>query len=154
MTTQCGQTRHSADRVQHTINLMGRPVQGIGRDRGRAGVGQAPATAVRAHLAGAQPLAVSSLKAALDEGRDDSGPPKTRQNWRSVRWRTDTEMPDPGQSWKVPTEGNRGAGGRVTVNRVIRFLAVEAGVRQFLDVGTGLPTADNTHEVAQRAAPE
>jgi hypothetical protein len=30
----------------------------------------------------------------------------------------------------------------------------EAGVRQFLDVGTGLPTADNTHEVAQRLAPE
>jgi O-methyltransferase involved in polyketide biosynthesis len=29
-----------------------------------------------------------------------------------------------------------------------------AGVRQFLDIGTGLPTADNTHEVAQRAAPE
>ncbi len=29
-----------------------------------------------------------------------------------------------------------------------------AGIRQFLDIGTGLPTADNTHEVAQRAAPE
>src|ERR1700722_3514477 len=29
-----------------------------------------------------------------------------------------------------------------------------AGVRQFLDIGTGLPTADNTHDVAQRAAPE
>ena len=29
-----------------------------------------------------------------------------------------------------------------------------AGVRQFLDIGTGLPTAENTHEVAQRAAPE
>jgi len=29
-----------------------------------------------------------------------------------------------------------------------------AGVRQFLDVGTGLPTADNTHQVAQRVAPE
>jgi hypothetical protein len=30
----------------------------------------------------------------------------------------------------------------------------EAGIRQFLDIGTGLPTADNTHEVAQRVAPE
>ena len=29
-----------------------------------------------------------------------------------------------------------------------------AGVRQFLDIGTGMPTADNTHDVAQRAAPE
>ncbi|MET8247157.1 SAM-dependent methyltransferase [Streptomyces sp. NPDC005202] len=34
--------------------------------------------------------------------------------------------------------------------RAVRFLAGEAGVRQFLDIGTGLPTADNTHEVAQR----
>jgi hypothetical protein len=38
--------------------------------------------------------------------------------------------------------------------RTIRFLAGEAGIRQFLDVGTGLPTVDNTHEVAQRVAPE
>lgn len=35
----------------------------------------------------------------------------------------------------------------------VRQLAAD-GVRQFLDIGTGLPTADNTHEVAQRAAPE
>jgi hypothetical protein len=38
--------------------------------------------------------------------------------------------------------------------RSVRYLAAEAGIRQFLDVGTGLPTVDNTHEVAQRAAPE
>jgi hypothetical protein len=44
---------------------------------------------------------------------------------------------------------NRDALGRMT-----RFLAAEAGIRQFLDIGTGLPTADNTHEVAQRIAPE
>ncbi|MFC4051218.1 SAM-dependent methyltransferase [Actinomadura syzygii] len=37
--------------------------------------------------------------------------------------------------------------------RSVRFIA-EAGIRQFLDVGTGLPTVDNTHEVAQRVAPE
>jgi S-adenosyl methyltransferase len=43
---------------------------------------------------------------------------------------------------------------RAFLGRVIRFLAGEAGIRQFLDVGTGLPTADNTHEVAQRVAPE
>ena len=36
---------------------------------------------------------------------------------------------------------------------VVRYLT-DAGVRQFLDIGTGLPTADNTHEVAQRAAPD
>ena len=38
--------------------------------------------------------------------------------------------------------------------RVVRYLTAEAGIRQFLDIGTGLPTADNTHEVAQRVAPE
>jgi hypothetical protein len=40
------------------------------------------------------------------------------------------------------------------LTRAVRYLAGEAGVRQFLDVGTGLPTADNTHEVAQRVAPD
>jgi trans-aconitate methyltransferase len=43
---------------------------------------------------------------------------------------------------------------RVFLGRVVRFLAGEAGIRQFLDIGTGLPTADNTHEVAQRVAPD
>ncbi|RBM07271.1 SAM-dependent methyltransferase [Streptomyces sp. PT12] len=38
--------------------------------------------------------------------------------------------------------------------RSVRFLAREAGIRQFLDVGTGLPTADNTHQIAQRVAPD
>ncbi|MFC6016183.1 SAM-dependent methyltransferase [Plantactinospora solaniradicis] len=38
--------------------------------------------------------------------------------------------------------------------RAVRFLAAEAGIRQFLDVGTGLPTMQNTHEVAQKIAPE
>jgi S-adenosyl methyltransferase len=40
------------------------------------------------------------------------------------------------------------------LTRAVRYLAGEAKIRQFLDVGTGLPTADNTHEVAQRVAPE
>src|ERR1700754_80413 len=43
---------------------------------------------------------------------------------------------------------------RAFLQRTVRYLAAEKGVRQFLDVGTGLPTADNTHEVAQRVAPE
>jgi hypothetical protein len=37
--------------------------------------------------------------------------------------------------------------------RVVSYLAGEAGVRQFLDIGTGLPTADNVHEVAQSVVP-
>ncbi len=43
---------------------------------------------------------------------------------------------------------------RAFLGRVVRFLVGEAGIRQFLDVGTGLPTAENTHQVAQSAAPE
>ena len=38
--------------------------------------------------------------------------------------------------------------------RSVQYLADEAGIRQFLDIGTGLPTANNTHEVAQRVAPD
>ena len=40
------------------------------------------------------------------------------------------------------------------LKRSITFLAKEAGIRQFLDIGTGMPTAENTHQVAQAAAPE
>jgi hypothetical protein len=43
---------------------------------------------------------------------------------------------------------------RAFLGRAVHYLAAEAGIRQFLDVGTGLPSANNTHEVAQRAAPE
>jgi hypothetical protein len=42
---------------------------------------------------------------------------------------------------------------RKYLGRVTRYLAAEAGIRQFLDLGTGLPNQDNTHEVAQRVAP-
>lgn len=40
------------------------------------------------------------------------------------------------------------------IRRAVHYLVREAGIRQFLDIGTGLPTAENTHEVAQREAPE
>ncbi len=43
---------------------------------------------------------------------------------------------------------------RAYLGRVIRFFAAEAGIRQFLDIGTGIPTAGNTHHVAQAIAPE
>jgi O-methyltransferase involved in polyketide biosynthesis len=43
---------------------------------------------------------------------------------------------------------------RQFLTRAVGYLAGEAGIRQFLDVGAGLPTADNTHEVAQQVAPE
>jgi O-methyltransferase involved in polyketide biosynthesis len=43
---------------------------------------------------------------------------------------------------------------RAFLARTVRFLAAEEGIRQFLDVGTGIPTANNTHEVAQAVAPQ
>jgi len=45
-------------------------------------------------------------------------------------------------------------GNRAFLGRAVRYLVDEAGIRQFLDIGTGLPAANNTHEVAQKAAPE
>jgi len=45
-------------------------------------------------------------------------------------------------------------GNRAFLARSVRFLAGEQGIRQFLDIGTGIPTANNTHEVAQSVAPE
>ena len=43
---------------------------------------------------------------------------------------------------------------RAFLGRAVHYLAAEAGIRQFLDIGTGLPSSNNTHEVAQRVAPE
>src|SRR6266700_3112150 len=43
---------------------------------------------------------------------------------------------------------------RAFLGRTVRYLSREAGIRQFLDIGTGIPTASNTHEVAQEGAPE
>ncbi|MFY4723170.1 SAM-dependent methyltransferase [Streptomyces sp. LaBMicrA B280] len=53
-----------------------------------------------------------------------------------------------------PGIGEYARADRLFLGRAVRHLVEEAGIRQFLDVGTGLPTADNTHEVAQRIAPE
>ncbi len=43
---------------------------------------------------------------------------------------------------------------RAFLQRAVRFLAAEAGIRQFIDLGTGLPTKGNVHEVAQQAVPD
>jgi hypothetical protein len=42
---------------------------------------------------------------------------------------------------------------RAFLGRAVRFLAAEAGIRQFIDIGTGIPSAGNVHEVAGQAAP-
>jgi hypothetical protein len=52
-----------------------------------------------------------------------------------------------------PTVRTAAIENRRFLRRAVRYLATQAGVRQFLDVGTGIPAPDNTHEVAQAAAP-
>ncbi|WP_406731539.1 SAM-dependent methyltransferase [Streptomyces sp. NBC_01794] len=52
-----------------------------------------------------------------------------------------------------PGIGDYALADRLFLGRAVHHLAAEVGIRQFLDIGTGLPSADNTHEVAQRAEP-
>ena len=62
---------------------------------------------------------------------------------------------DAGEEMRVldPDIVDKARAARGFLSRVVTYLAGEAGIRQFLDIGTGLPTADNTHEIAQRVAP-
>jgi hypothetical protein len=53
-----------------------------------------------------------------------------------------------------PTMVELARANRAFLGRAVRFLAGEAGIRQFLDLGTGIPAAANTHQVAQEVAPE
>jgi S-adenosyl methyltransferase len=54
----------------------------------------------------------------------------------------------------IPTGRTGVRENRTFLGRAVRYLVSEAGIRQFLDIGTGLPSANNVHEVAQEAAPE
>src|SRR6201986_2794259 len=54
----------------------------------------------------------------------------------------------------APEMGFAARANRAFLGRVVRYLAAQAGIRQFLDIGTGIPTAGNTHQVAQAVAPE
>jgi S-adenosyl methyltransferase len=53
----------------------------------------------------------------------------------------------------VPTIRAAARENRAFLGRAVRYLVAEAGIRQFLDIGTGLPSANNVHEVAQDLAP-
>ena len=55
---------------------------------------------------------------------------------------------------RIPDIADGARAERAFLVRVVRFLVAEAGIRQFLDVGTGLPVLNNTHEVAQAMAPD
>ncbi|WP_327048986.1 SAM-dependent methyltransferase [Microbispora sp. NBC_01189] len=54
----------------------------------------------------------------------------------------------------APDAPAAGRSNRAFLRRVVRHLATEAGIRQFLDIGSGLPTQGNVHQVAQEAAPD
>jgi SAM-dependent methyltransferase len=56
--------------------------------------------------------------------------------------------------WELPGGYVGARANRAFLTRVVRFLAAECGIRQFLDIGTGLPAPDNTHEVAQAITPD
>ena len=53
----------------------------------------------------------------------------------------------------VPDAAKAARANRAFLGRAVRFLAEEAGIRQFLDIGTGLPTQGNVHEIAQATDP-
>jgi hypothetical protein len=54
----------------------------------------------------------------------------------------------------IPTMRAMAAANRAFLSRAVQYLAGEAGIRQFLDMGTGIPTSPNVHEVAQAVAPD
>lgn len=91
-------------------------------------------------------------------GRIDNTVPHSARVWNYLLGGRDNYEPDRrigdhiNRNWSGLSEVARTS--RHMLTRAVRHLAHEAGVRQFLDVGTGLPTMDNTHEVAQRVAPD
>jgi S-adenosyl methyltransferase len=54
----------------------------------------------------------------------------------------------------IPNMRAMAAANRAFLSRAVRYLVGEAGIRQFLDLGTGIPTSPNVHEVAQATAPD
>lgn len=88
----------------------------------------------------------------------DTSVPQTARIWNywlggKDNFAVDREMGDRVQAI-FPEIVENARTSRAYLARAVRFLVREAGIRQFLDVGTGLPTAENTHEIAQSMAPE
>lgn len=91
-------------------------------------------------------------------GHIDTSVPHAARFWNYLLGGKDNYAPDReiGDQMKTefPEMVNIARSSRRFLVRAVRYLVEQRGVRQFLDVGTGLPTTDNTHEVAQRHAPE
>ncbi len=88
----------------------------------------------------------------------DTGVPHTARVWNYFLGGTDNFVSDRVAAERVakvnPPVLELARASRAFLVRAVRHLASEAGIRQFLDIGTGLPTFNNTHEVAQAIAPE
>ncbi len=95
---------------------------------------------------------------AAIQARIDSTRPHTARIWNYWTGGKDHYPVDQAAGDQIralhPGIGEYALADRRFLGRAVRHLAAEAGVRQFLDVGTGLPSADNTHEVAQRIRPD
>ncbi|MEV6813125.1 SAM-dependent methyltransferase [Micromonospora sp. NPDC051296] len=93
-----------------------------------------------------------------DRPKLDTGVPQTARIWNYLLGGKDNFAADRVVGDQIistlPQLAENARLSRAYLARAVRHLAGEAGVRQFLDIGTGLPTADNTHEVAQAAAPD
>jgi hypothetical protein len=96
-----------------------------------------------------------------DESQDlpklDTTVPQTARIWNYLLGGKDNFAADRGVGDQIlaslPHLAENAKLSRAYLARAVRYLAGPAGIRQFLDIGTGLPTADNTHEVAQQVAP-
>jgi SAM-dependent methyltransferase len=84
-----------------------------------------------------------------------SHPARTYDYWLGGKdnYEADRDVGDQAMA-TLPTIPLAARANRAFLRRAVEYLAGEAGISQFLDIGTGLPTADNTHQVAQRVAPD
>jgi hypothetical protein len=88
----------------------------------------------------------------------DTNVPQTARIWNYLLGGKDNYAPDRAVGDQIinamPELAENARLSRAYLARAVRYLAGEAKIRQFLDIGTGLPTADNTHDVAQSVAPD
>ncbi|WP_018548669.1 SAM-dependent methyltransferase [Streptomyces sp. LaPpAH-108] len=103
------------------------------------------------------PAAANDVAESL-RARINTGQPHTARIWNYWLGGKDNYEVDRAAGDQIrqlhPGIGEYARADRLFLGRAVRHLVQEAGIRQFLDIGTGLPTADNTHEVAQRLAPD
>nr|WP_239072589.1 SAM-dependent methyltransferase [Streptomyces bauhiniae] len=103
------------------------------------------------------PAATNDVAVSL-RARINTGQPHTARIWNYWLGGKDNYEVDRAAGDQIrqlhPGIGEYARHDRLFLGRAVRHLVGDLGIRQFLDIGTGLPTADNTHEVAQGVAPE